>query len=891
MKKERKKAPFWDQDAPKVSKKETDTHENGNIPFSKEHLYNIIKEANHPMRLDDVLRRSHITRQSKKEVLALLLELTQSGQLTRLRGGAYVVATLLVNIQGRLAIQRSGAAFVSPIVNNDGNDQKAGSKQNDRENDIFIPQNAINGAWNGDIVEVRIFPQSQNNFKNAPKKLKREGEVVRVVTRTQTEIAVYIERAVEPWQMKFVKDISDQAFLARPTDSRLSFSVIVPNTLTTAITTNDLCLVRIKNELPSSQDDPLWLCEPLEILGFEKNVSVQEHLTKINHGIPTSFPDDVEEEAKTLAKEQGFFSENGLDYTSSDADTVLDKNDTDLRSFNLVTIDGADARDFDDAIYVKRNPEGYQLIVAIADVSRFVTPFSKMDTEARQRANSYYFPNSVEPMLPEALSNGICSLRPNENHRVMYADMQFNITGQRIKNSFGQGVMRSKARLTYDNVQEYYTKRDSEIIPHEILPMLDNAKDLAQLLIKNRLNAGSLHLELPEPICIVEDNMVKGMTTRAHFFAHELIEAFMVSANEAVAEFLSDSPCLYRVHPSPAPERMQSLAEGLRLTAHQDILPAQTPQKMGSSIWISHVLSALKNAQKKNDNEEISQGNTRKNDTATKEKISKDNVTKEHTNNNDTPPKNASYLVHRLILRSMMQARYTPALDIHFGLASQCYCHFTSPIRRYADLIVHRSLKMRLKFTPKQTKAFNEEALTQTADMCNERERIAQTAEREIYRRMACLLLASHEGEEFDAIISGVSNYGVFAELTENMAEGMIAMDDLGDDYFIFEEESQSLYGSRTNVQYRLGDNLRVKLLSVSLGRLEIKLAPVGVTPRPEYSNKRAKTRNSPPDKNGSRSGKSDSRSGKNDPRSSKNASGKSDSRSAKSNTRSKKKK
>lgn len=804
--------------------------------FSIETIYSILEKTPHPLRLDDILRRADVTRRSKKEVLALLHELVKEGKVIHQRGGTYSVSASLGHIQGKLAVQRSGAAFV--IVNKEKFPQV-------RE-DIYIPEHSLGDAWNGDIVEVALLPRPQRASKGAGKTplqeilgRRREGKVVEIIERTHKILTVCLQDDATRQQQKHFKHLAEHGCIAKPTDSRFNFNVLIPLTedflqqlagMTKEenfrLKQGDLLQVKILNRLPSRMDTPLWLALPKKFLGGQNSVSVQESITKTSNNIPTEFPDDVLKEAENIAAAEGFLKPK---QEQQRYESPLEQNDTDLRDLCLVTIDGADSRDFDDAIYVEKTAQGFMLLVAIADVSRYVTPYSRLDKEAKHRGNSYYFPSSVEPMLPETLSNGLCSLRPDEDHRIIFAKILFNAKGQVKATDFGQGIMRSKARLTYDAVQELYDTgkaQDDGIstpMSEEVETMLMNARELAEILIKKRQKAGSLHLEIPEQQCIIENDTMTALGVRPHFFAHELIEAFMVSANEAVAEFLTkkNAPCLYRIHPAPAPERLKNLCTVFAQTSLAEILPAESPDKIGENAWLGQILARLDTAKKMAEQAEHAEQTEHAEHTERSEKEEQISAIAKN-----------SYLAHRMILRAMMQARYSPYLDIHFGLASKCYCHFTSPIRRYADLMVHRSLKAQLGLMEKKHAVFKPEYLESIADICNDQERTAQSAEREVFLRLSCLMLEKSIGKTFPAIISGLSNFGVFAELQDNMAEGMIRMEKLGDDYFIYDEEKQILYGERTGATYRLGDEITVQIEFVDVTRLEIDLILLGVTPR-----------------------------------------------------------
>ncbi len=818
--------------------------------FSADYIANILKKANRPLRLDDILRFSKMSRRSKKEVLSILQELVSKGKVIRLQGASYMLNQRVKTIIGKVMIQRSGSAFISPLTSDkisNMSDQAMEERISASEisfsekfnNDIFVPKDALNNAWNGDIVEVNIVPPKRISRQ---RELKPEGIITGIIKRGQDEFTVRLERLAEKQMLKHIKP-QKSAFIAIPIDSRYDFNVLVPdfdpsidNIISTQDEINkkndklqvgDLIVIKIEKQLPSNTMGNLWLAKPIRILGNQNNVSVQESIAKLGNAVPMNFPDDVLNEAKQIAMSEGF------QYTDLDGENLKNQvkikeniHDFDLRNYNFVTIDGADSKDFDDAIFVKKNEHGWQLMVAIADVARYVKPFSKLDKEAKSRGNSYYFPNSVEPMLPEFLSNGLCSLRPNEDHAVMFAKIVFGENGIVQKTSFGQGIISSKARLTYEAVQELFDTGKAEHAPFaknltsDVQEMLQEAKNLALVLIERRKKAGNLHLEIPEPRCIVESDRIVDIGSRKNMFAHQLIEAFMVAANEAVAEFLTakNAFCIYRVHPEPSQEKLERLKSIILSTNISEILPKKKIEKQGSTSWLNEILNSL-------------------------QKLKSQKVSNNQENDN-------SYLVHRLVLRSMMQARYSPVLEKHFGLASNCYSHFTSPIRRYSDLIVHRVLKNTLgindgeKNSSKTKNIYSQEALLEIADNCNECERKAFQAEREVFKRLACLFLENKIGQEFQAIISGVNNFGIFCEMIGFLAEGMVRIEYLGDDYYIYDEEAQSLTGERTGIQYKLGDFLTIKVESVDISRLEINFSIVGVRKRNKSNKARQNRKN-----------------------------------------------
>lgn len=695
-----------------------------------------------PLRLDDLLRVLHLPRRDKRELEARLRALADQGQLLRLRGGVWVAADAVRTVTGRYVVQRNGAAFVTPV------EEKRGRSGNRApEGDIFIFPAQAGDAWHGDLVRVALLPGRRGKSS--------EGRVLEVLERGQTELAVHVVRPEGAF------------FFCKPADPRLAFSVQVSvDGLPQRPNVGDLLLVTPEERLASD----LWRATARTDFGREDDVAVQERLVKLNHQVPLEFPPRV-------AAEAAAFPANPAPEELRDRE--------DLRAVPFVTIDGESARDFDDAVHVERLSNGWLLRVAIADVTHYVRPGSALDREALERGNSWYFPASVEPMLPEALSNGLCSLNPDVDRLVMLAEVAFNETGTPGRTRFGAGVIRSAARLTYDQVRRAILDRDAAArdavagTPRgaDVLSMLEQAEGLARVLAQARTDRGSLDFDLPEPEYIFDDaGRIRDIRRRERHFGHQIIEEFMIAANEAVARFLEQKrlPFLYRVHPEPEAARLDGLFRTLASTSLAHTLPARPRAR--------DLQAVLREA-------------------------------------HGGPQE---FLIGRLALRTMPQARYQPENEGHFGLASACYCHFTSPIRRYADVIVHRALKRALGLDggPIPT----EHKLQMIADQLNRRERAAMDAEREMARRLGTLVLRDRVGEIFEGTISGVTDFGFFVELDAMPVEGMVRIADLGDDYFEYDQERQELIGVISAVRYRLGQRVKTRLAEVHVGRLEITL-------------------------------------------------------------------
>lgn len=738
-----------------------------NTPLTPQIVLDVLQHTPHPMRLDDILRQLPTTRRDKKQVLALLNELADKGRLLHLRGARWAYAENLRTVSGVLSIQRSGSGFVTPV----GSSAKSGA-------DIFIPAENLGDAWHGDTVDVALMPGARKGRDLSP-----EGRVSAVVKRGVTELAVRVTRKR-----------TARGFLCRPADARFNFDLDVDvstldkgvggSTLDKGVetSTSDTPKQRPIKEgelllvTPTRQRSPkLWEATATAAMGLEDAVDVQERLVRLNHGIPESFPYNVQSEADSLKSsgEAVPCMAGTLDESSGER--------RDVRHLPLVTIDGKDARDFDDAVCVEAlHDGGHVLWVAIADVSHYVRNRSGLDKEARQRGTSCYFPRSVSPMLPEALSNDLCSLRPDEDRPVMVARMAFNAAGHPGTTAFFPALMRSRARLDYEGVEELLN--GTATLPEPIAAMLAEAAVLAKKLMDNRTKRGGLDFDLPEACFDFDaDGRVTGVRSRERLFSHRLIEAFMLAANEAVAEFLTRKkmPFPLRVHPSPDPDRLRNLFRMLALAG------MEVP-RVPSAAHLSGLLDTARNS-----------------------------------------PQAA--LTGKLLLRSMMQARYAPGPiepdakteSGHFGLASTAYCHFTSPIRRYPDLLVHRALKLALRAADSEDAPAGQKLLA-LCDQCNETERAAQEAEREITRRMACLALEARVGEIFAGVVAGVNNFGLFVEPAGLPVEGLVRVDTLPEDWYEFDQDRQELIGQTRGLRFRLGQSIRVRLANVNVGRLEV---------------------------------------------------------------------
>lgn len=459
------------------------------------------------------------------------------------------------------------------------------------------------------------------------------------------------------------------------------------------------------------------------------------------HDLPTVFPNDVLAEAEA-------------------ADSpILTPDRIDLRDIPLVTIDGADARDFDDAVFAEKHKDGFHLVVAIADVAHYVAIDSALDQEAEQRGNSVYFPDRVLPMLPERLSNGLCSLKPEEDRYCLAVHMYISSVGEIKKYEFVRGIMRSRARLTYEQVEDMHTHKKKSASSTWVANLFAAYEALA----KERDGRGALDLNLPEYKIQFDDaGNVTSITPKARLESHRLIEAFMIAANVCAADFLLNAkmPAIYRVHEQPSEEKLEDL---------RNLLQASGYTLAKGNLKAKQFNQVLHRAEGKPE----------------------------------------QFLIHTSVLRSQMQAYYANENTGHFGLALQRYCHFTSPIRRYADLIVHRALAAELEG---RKSAYKPSHLATISLHISDTERKAMMAERDASDRYKVSYMSKHIGDVFSGTICSLNEHGLFVALSDNGVQGFIPVRHLGHDFFQYDKRHACFKGQRTQKKYHLGDPIMVRI-------------------------------------------------------------------------------
>ena len=663
-----------------------------------------------------------------------LLALEKEGHIVKTRFGTYGLPEKMGLVTGRLQLTSKGFGFVIP-------DNK-GDKP-----DVFISPRALNGAMNNDRVMARV------NYDVNGKK--PEGEIIRIITRAHNKIVGTFFQS------------RDYAFVV-PDDKKIASDIYIMRRDFNGAKNNQKVVVEI-TEWP--QEHRKAEGKVVEILGKIGDVGLEILSIIKQHDLPLEFPAEVIEASKKIPK-------NVL------KDELAGRRD--LRHLPIVTIDGEDAKDLDDAVYVQQlSMDEFLLGVYIADVSYYVKEDSILDKEARERGTSVYLVDRVLPMLPERLSNGICSLNAGVDRLSMACEMHINREGKVLDYEIFPAVIHVRHRLSYNIVREILAGDEALRAKYEdILPMVQLMDELREILHKKRARRGAIDFDLPEQKVILDDKLKPvEIVQRVHGNAESVIEEFMLAANETVAQhmFKQKWPFVYRVHDIPAEDKMQELAKllanfNVKFKVQEEMDPAE----------IQRAVKAMAGRPEER-------------------------------------------LVSTVALRSMKQAVYQTENIGHFGLAAKFYTHFTSPIRRYPDLIVHRLLREWMH-NSEMTSA-KAEPLTDKLDVIAEhssiRERAAAEAERATVELKMCEYMEEHIGEEFDGVVSGVTAFGMFVELA-NGVEGLVYISSLMDDYYDFYEERYALVGTHTKKQYRLGDKVRIEVLQVNIQDVSIDFIMAG---------------------------------------------------------------
>jgi len=703
--------------------------------LNHEQLLKLIRDKlDHPATPRELLQRLKLPRQERPTFKKLLADLVESGALVQTRGNRFGLPDRMNLVVGKVVTNPRGFGFVVPDRPID-----------EVKGDVFIAGSNLNQAMHGDRVVARIERVSDN---------RAEGRIVRILERGSASVVG-----------RYDIDASGLGFVL-PFDRRLIMDVQIPSDEGGAADPGDMVVVEI-TRWPTPTRGPLG--RVTEVLGDIDEPGVDNEIIIRKYGIPDEHSPEAVEEAHRIGA------------------VVHDKDirgRTDFRPLTIVTIDGEHARDFDDAISLEVLPNGhFWLGVHIADVAHYVQEGSALDEEAYERGTSVYFPERAVHMFPSELATGLCSLNPRVDRLVQSCLMEVDRRGSVVRYELHDGVIHSRARMTYTEVNAILTNRDPETIQkyQELVPLFEKMRELFEILNKRRHRRGSIDFDLKEPEIVLDDEgMVEAIVAAERNIAHRLIEEFMLLANETVAQHLDDHdvPTLYRVHEDPDPLKVEEFEEFISTLGYGLGAPA-----------------------------------------------------------NDVKPRHFQKLVERmqgtpeekpiafLMLRTMQKARYDEQNRGHFGLAAKSYTHFTSPIRRYPDLVVHRTLR-ESRHDAMNTDRKDElvEDLPEIARHTSDRERRADDAERELVQWKKVRFMADKVGDEFDGYITGVTAFGLFIELIEHFVEGLVHVSTMADDYYRFEERAHILRGENTGRVYRLGDKVSVQVIKVDMERRQVDL-------------------------------------------------------------------
>ncbi|OFI01546.1 ribonuclease R [Clostridium acetireducens DSM 10703] len=686
------------------------------------------EQAYKPMNIKELASVFNIGKKEIKDFEYILKDMEKDGQIIKTRTELYGVPERMGLVLGKLQGHQKGYGFLIP--------------EEEGKEDVFIPAACINGAMNGDKVVARVTKEKLNG-----KRL--EGEIIRILERAnKTLVGVY-------------EDSKNFGFVV-PDDKRIHQDIFIPKNDKMGAKTGDVVIAEIIS-WPEKRRNPEGKIK--EIIGKkgEKGIDILTIIKK--HNLPEEFPKKVLEYAENIS-----FEIPKEEYNKRE----------DLRDLKIVTIDGEDAKDLDDAISIEKLANGnYYLGVHIADVSQYVKEKNPLDKEALKRATSVYLIDRVIPMLPKRLSNGICSLNPNEDRLTLSCFMEIDKSGKVVDHYVTESIIKTSERMTYTDVTKILRDNDAELIDRYgyLEKEFKLMEELCKILYKKRINRGAIDFDFEECKIILDDKG-KPIDIRPYEreIANRIIEEFMLVCNETIAEhmFWANLPFVYRVHEDPDEEKLAHFNEFV----HN----------------LGYVIRMTKEIHPK----------------TLQEIIEKVKGKKEET------------VVSTLLLRSLKQARYSPECIGHFGLAARYYCHFTSPIRRYPDLIIHRIIKEFINegIDEKRTRKLTTE-VEYASKQSSEMERIAEEAEREVDDLKKAEYMKERIGEEYEGIVSSVTNFGMFVELP-NTVEGLVHISTMDDDYYIYDESHLSLVGERSKKIYRLGDQVKIRVDRVDIENREI---------------------------------------------------------------------
>jgi ribonuclease R len=698
---------------------------------SRTYIRQYLQDQGAPVPFDALAETFELDRREQRALAVRLKAMVRDGEILPNRRNEYGLVDRLGLVTGVVSAHRDGFGFVRP--DEEGAD------------DVYLSPRAMRELIHGDRVAVRVRGRDRRG--------RPEGALVEVLERnTQSIVGKYRREQ----RVGFVV----------PEDPRIPHRIVVPADAAGRARPGQVVLVELTAQ-PTRENQPIGRI--VKVLGKPDAPGIEIEIAIHAHGLPTDWPSGVEKQVRRLGKEVPAAAKRGRE---------------DLRQLPLVTIDGADARDFDDAVFCEPAGKGWRLYVAIADVAHYVERGSPLDEEARSRGTSVYFTRRVLPMLPEVLSNGLCSLNPRVDRLCMVCEMRVGRDGRVSRARFFEAVMRSQARLTYDEVAGMLRGGDTTLRRKHarLLPHLEDLNDVFHALLAARRRRGAIDFDIPEAyVELGEDRRIESISTYERNDAHRMIEECMIAANVSAARFLlrHEIPTLYRVHDKPAADRLEEL-KGFLATFG-------VPLPQARALRPQHFAEVLERVK----------------------------------------GKPHGTLVETVLLRSMARAAYQADALGHFGLALAHYVHFTSPIRRYPDLLVHRAIKHVLSGEGVERFPYSTKEMDALGKHCSATERRADDATRDAIAWLKCEFMRDKIGEAFEGVITGVTNFGVFVQLEDIFVEGLVHVTSLENDYYELDAKKHRLVGTRTNKIYQLAAPLRVRVLAVDMEQRRIDFAPV----------------------------------------------------------------
>ena len=696
---------------------------------SPNQIIDFLTEAGRPQKADDILKAFDLKGQRMRSLLIEKLHaMVRTGRILENRSGEYLLTSKLDLVTGTVSGHRDGFGFV---IRDDG-----------EPDDVYLSAREMRPLFDGDRIAIRVVGTDRRG--------RAEGELVDVLDRGTREVAG-----------QFIRERG--IGLVIPDNPKLVHRILIPKGESGRAKPGQIVVAEILDYPTHVQQATGRI---IDVIGAPDEKGIATDIAIHSHAIPYKWPRSVLDEIEQYGSNVPSKAKHGR---------------TDLRSVDLVTIDGADARDFDDAVYCERAGDGWRLLVAIADVSHYVEIGSGLDNEATRRGTSVYFPDRVVPMLPEVLSNGLCSLNPKVDRLCMVCEMLVNAEGKVTRSTFFEGVMRSKARLTYSQVNQLLEGKAKNAVPKDLHTPIRELHALYKVFAKARGRRGAIEIDLPQTkFKLNKDGEIDKIEVVPRNDAHRLIEECMIAANVEAAKFLKKHriPGLYRVHPRPDPDRFDELRLYL----------------VSLGLKVAHP----EHVQPRDFTKIIRQTAARPDATA----------------------------IMMTMLRSLTHAAYSPANIGHFGLALESYAHFTSPIRRYPDLLVHRAIRHIVRGGKPGRYEYGGREMERLGAITSAHEKRAEEATREVEAWLKCQYMEQHLGDEFDGVITGVTNFGVFVQITELLVDGLVHVTSLSNDYYKFDAGTQSLVGERTGRKFRLGDAMRVQVNKVDMETRRIDFRP-----------------------------------------------------------------